>query len=145
MDGSASWFLSKTGPRIVRVRRCDPRGNNGDCGSMLCAHRVFACFGSVGELVRLALGEVQTVEELESEAQKTLSAMAGGCVVYVATEDEARGGSQSNREAARETGLGLGLECVVGWKTAGPKLMVFVGKPTRQLAKERRAAFGLCE
>ena len=28
------------------VIRCDPRGNNGDCGSMLCAHRVFACFGS---------------------------------------------------------------------------------------------------
>ena len=126
VDGSASWVLSKTGPRIVPV-------------------------SSVGELVRLALGELQTVEELGSEAQKTLSAIAGGCVVYVATEAEATEGGQSMRGTAGETagetgrkpGLGLGLECVVGWKTAGRKLMVFVGKPMKQLAEDRRAAFGL--
>ena len=30
-----------------RTSRCGPRENNGECGLMLCAHRVFACFGQV--------------------------------------------------------------------------------------------------
>ena len=33
------------GPQVGLPIRCGLRENNGDCGLMLCAHRVFACFG----------------------------------------------------------------------------------------------------
>jgi hypothetical protein len=89
------------------------------------------------ELVGLALGEVGTAEALGAAAQATQAGMAGGCVVYMPCDAEAEAAASSAGSC------GLGLECVVGWKTAGPKLMVFVGKPFRQLATERRAAFGL--
>lgn len=114
-DGSARWVLRWTGARIVKVR-------------------------DVAELVGLALGDLRTVAELGHATQTTLSMMVGGCVVYTADD-----GDESEAAASYTpwSGLGLGLESVVGWKTAGSKLMVFVGKPIRQLAKERRAAFAL--
>ena len=115
VDGSASWILSKSGPRIVQA-------------------------SNLVELVRLALGEVDSVEELGSTTQKALSVMTGGCVIYTVAGSHKFGTEVCS---VPESGLGLGLECVVGWRTASSKLMVFVGKSIRQLATERRAAFGL--
>lgn len=109
-EGSAGWVLNAIGPRVVEV-------------------------SGLTELIAVALGEVRTVDQLGEAAQATQSAMAGGCVVYMAAAKPASAGS---------CGLGVGMECVVGWKTATPgKLMVFVSKSFRQLATERRAAFGL--
>jgi hypothetical protein len=115
VDGSASWILSKSAPRIVQT-------------------------SNVAEFVQLALGEICSVEALGSTTQKALSVMTGGCVIYTVA-----GSHEFEAESCSVPGssLGLGLECVVGWKTAGSKLMVFVAKPYRQLAKERRSAFGL--
>lgn len=115
VDGSAWWILRKTSSRIVQV-------------------------SGLAELVGLALGEIGTVEELKSVAQKTLATTEGGCIIYTVSHGE---GSRAEAASVAECGLGLGLESVVGWKTAGSKLMIFVSKPLRQLASERRAAFGV--
>ena len=115
VDGSAWWILRKTSSRIVQV-------------------------AGVADLVGLVLGEIGMVEELGSVTQKTLATTTGGCIVYTVSHGEE---SRAGVASVAECGLGLGLETVVGWKTAGSKLMIFVSKPLRQLAKERRAAFGV--
>lgn len=66
-------------------------------------------------------------------------------IVYVRDGSDERGDGILGVAGVRRQRLrfGLGLECVVGWSNACSKLMVFVRKFIRQLAKKRRAAFGL--
>ena len=141
-EGSAAWALRGTNRRVIRLE-------------------------STAQLAAVGVGELTSVDGLSATAQEALGGMSGGCLAYFVEGHEGddeqglglgakinvvvfilfliicRGslGTDAKKIENRDRFRDPGLECVVGWRTGGTKLMVYVAKPVRQLLKERCAVF----